>query len=165
MKQNKASFLAVLAVVAALPSLAQVFTASLSGWNKAIASFKAAHPATPVATTEPVADYLLQAAGTDNMTPWTFQADTMNGTDPSPQDVATQKSLFAQHKVKVFLYNQQVTDSLTESYIKLADENGIPVVGVYETMPTPGYTYQSWMTAEVNALNKAVTSKVSTEKL
>ena len=65
----------------------------------------------------------------------------------------------------MFLYNQQVTDSLTESFIKLANENGIPVVGVYETMPTPGYDYQSWMIAEVNALNKAVTSKVSTEHL
>jgi zinc/manganese transport system substrate-binding protein len=78
--------------------------------------------------------------------------------------VATQNSLFTQHKVKVFLNNQQVTDSLTESIIKLANENGIPVVGVYETMPT-GYTYQTWMVAEVNALNKAVTSKTSTEHL
>jgi zinc/manganese transport system substrate-binding protein len=141
------------------------FIASLSAWNQAIAAFKAAHPNTPVATTEPVADYMLQAAGTDNLTPWTFQADIMNGTDPSPQNVTLQNSLFTQHKVKVFLYNQQVTDSLTESFIKLANENGIPVVGVYETMPTPGYTYQTWMEAEVSALNKAVTSKVSTEKL
>jgi len=144
---------------------AQTFTNSLQAWINAIGTFKQQYPGTPVATTEPVADYLLQALGADNRTPWAFQADVMNGTDPSPQDTATQKSLFTQHKVKVFLYNQQVTDSLTESYIKLADENGIPVVGVYETMPTPGYTYQSWMTAEVNALNKAVTSKVSTEKL
>ena len=141
------------------------FTASLSAWTKALAAFKAAHPGTPVATTEPVADYMLQAAGIDNMTPWAFQADIMNGTDPSPQDVTLQNSLFTQHKVKVFLYNQQVTDSLTESFIKLANENDIPVVGVYETMPTPGYTYQTWMEAEVNALNKAVTSKVSTEHL
>jgi zinc/manganese transport system substrate-binding protein len=141
------------------------FISSLSAWNQALAAFKSAHPGTPVATTEPVADYMLQAAGTDNLTPWSFQADIMNGTDPSPQDVAAQRALFTQHKVKVFLYNQQVTDSLTESYIKLANENGIPVVGVYETMPTPGYTYQSWMEAEVNALNKAVTSKISTEKL
>jgi zinc/manganese transport system substrate-binding protein len=141
------------------------FIASLAAWNNAIAAFKAAHPGTPVATTEPVADYLLQAAGADNLTPWTFQADIMNGTDPSPQDVATENSLFTQHKVKVFLYNQQVTDSLTESFIKLANENGIPVVGVYETMPTPGFDYQSWMLAEVNALEKAVTAKVSTERL
>jgi zinc/manganese transport system substrate-binding protein len=141
------------------------FTASLAAWTNALAAFKAAHPNTPVATTEPVADYMLQAAGADNLTPFTFQADVMNGTDPSPQDTALQDSLFTQHKVKVFLYNQQVTDSLTESFIKLATENGIPVVGVYETMPTPGYTYQTWMAAEVNALNKAVTAKVSTEHL
>ncbi len=141
------------------------FIASLSAWNQALAAFKSAHPNTPVATTEPVADYMLQAAGADNLTPWTFQADIMNGNDPSPQNTAAENSLFTQHKVKVFLYNQQVTDALTDSFIKLANENGIPVVGVYETMPTPGYTFQSWMEAEVNAMNKAVTSKVSTEKL
>jgi zinc/manganese transport system substrate-binding protein len=141
------------------------FTASLAAWNGAIAAFRSAHPATPVATTEPVADYLLQAAGAVNLTPWTFQADIMNGTDPSPQDVSLQRSLFTQHKVKVFLYNQQVTDALTESYIRLATENGIPVVGVYETMPTPGYTYQSWMLAEVGALSKAVTAGTSTQEL
>ena len=141
------------------------FTASLAAWTNAIAAFKAAHPGTPVATTEPVADYMLQAAGANNLTPFTFQADVMNGTDPSPQDTALEDALFTQHKVKVFLYNQQVTDSLTESFIKLANENGIPVVGVYETMPTPGFDYQSWMTAEVSALSKAVTAKVSTEHL
>jgi zinc/manganese transport system substrate-binding protein len=32
-------------------------------------------------------------------------------------------------------------------------------------MPTPGYSYQSWMLAEVQALQKAVADKVSTEKL
>jgi zinc/manganese transport system substrate-binding protein len=144
---------------------AAAFIASLTAWTKAIATFAAAHPDTPVATTEPVADYMLQAAGADIMTPWTFQADIMNGTDPSPQDTAIEKSLFTQHKVKVFLYNQQVTDALTESFISLAEANGIPVVGVYETMPTPGFDYQSWMLAEVNALSKAVTGKVSTEHL
>jgi zinc/manganese transport system substrate-binding protein len=141
------------------------FTQSLSAWTQAIAAFKATHPNTPVATTEPVADYMLQAAGADNMTPWAFQADIMNGTDPSPQNVAAEKALFTQHKVKVFLYNQQVTDTLTDSFIDLAHANGVPVVGVYETMPTPGYDYQTWMTAEVNALDKAVTAKVSTEHL
>jgi len=141
------------------------FTASLAAWNQAIATFKATHPGTPVATTEPVADYMLQAAGADNLTPWAFQAAIMNGTDPSAQDVAIERALFAQHKVKVFLYNQQVTDTLTESFITLAHASGIPVVGVYETMPAPGYDYQSWMLAEVTALDKAVTAKVSTEHL
>jgi zinc/manganese transport system substrate-binding protein len=144
---------------------AAAFTASLAAWTNAISAFKAKYPNTPVATTEPVADYLLQAAGADNRTPWAFQADIMNGTDPSAQDVAVERSLFTQHLVKVFLYNQQVTDSLTESFITLAHANGIPVVGVYETMPVPGYHYQSWMLTEVQDLRKAVTSKISTEHL
>jgi zinc/manganese transport system substrate-binding protein len=141
------------------------FIESLTAWDDAIAAFKAKYPNTPVATTEPVADYMLQAAGADNMTPFAFQADIMNGTDPSAQDVAVERSLFTQHKVKAFLYNQQVTDSLTESFIALAQANGIPVVGVYETMPVPGYNYQSWMLAEVQDLQKAVADKVSTEHL
>jgi zinc/manganese transport system substrate-binding protein len=144
---------------------AAAFTASLAAWDDAIAALAAKYPGAPVATTEPVADYLLQAAGADNLTPWAFQADIMNGTDPSAQDVATERSLFTQHKVKVLLYNQQVTDSLTESFISLARTNGIPVVGVYETMPEPGYHYQSWMLAETRDLRNAVADHVSSEHL
>jgi zinc/manganese transport system substrate-binding protein len=144
---------------------AATFTASLKSLGAAIASFKSAYPGLPVATTEPVADYLLTALGGDNLTPWTFQADIMNGVDPSPQNVAVQRALFTGHKVKVFLYNQQVTDTLTQSFINLAEQNHIPVVGVYETMPTPGYDYQTWMQTEVQDLRKAVASKVSSEHL
>jgi zinc/manganese transport system substrate-binding protein len=141
------------------------FDASLQPWYQAIARFKAAYPGTPVAVTEPVGDYLLQAIGAKILTPFTFQADVMNGVDPSPQDVSLEDSLFSSHKVKVFVYNQQVTDSLTASFLSQARKDGIPVVGVYETMPVPGYNYQSWMLAEMQAMTKAVTGKISTQKL
>jgi zinc/manganese transport system substrate-binding protein len=108
---------------------------------------------------------MLEAAGTVDETPFPLQADIMNGVDPAPQAVTFQDSLFSKHLIKVFVYNQQVTDSLTASFLADAKKNGIPVVGVYETMPTPGYDYQSWMLAEVSALQKAVADKVSTQKL
>jgi zinc/manganese transport system substrate-binding protein len=69
------------------------------------------------------------------------------------------------HQVKVFCYNQQVVDSLTTSIRETALRAGVPVVGVYETMPTPGYDFQSWMLAEVGAIEKAVTAKISTQRL
>jgi zinc/manganese transport system substrate-binding protein len=144
---------------------ARAFITSLRTLASAIASFKAAYPGTPVATTEPVADYLITALGADNLTPWTFQADIMNGVDPSPQTVATERALFTEHKVKVLLYNQQVTDPLTQSLITLAQQNDIPVVGVYETMPAPGYDFQTWMLTEVHDLRMAVADKVSTQHL
>ncbi|MDN4646893.1 metal ABC transporter solute-binding protein, Zn/Mn family [Curtobacterium sp. PsM8] len=140
------------------------FDDSLRTWTSALASFKSAHGGTPVAVTEPVADYALEAAGVDIKTPWSLQAAIMNDTDPSPQQSAAQDSLFTSKQVKVFLYNQQVTDSITAHYLSLAHANGVPVVGVYETMPT-GYTYQRWMEAELAALAKAVTDGTSTEKL
>jgi zinc/manganese transport system substrate-binding protein len=141
------------------------FVAAQRPWLTALAQFKARYPKTPVATTEPVGDDLLEAAGTDDLTPFGLQAAIMNGVDPAPQDVQIEEDLFSGHKVKVFVYNQQVTDSLTQSFLDAAKKAGIPVVGVYETMPTPGYDYQSWMLAEVHALREAVADHVSTGKL
>ena len=143
---------------------AAAFVSSLRPWTAAIAAFKTAHPGAPVATTEPVADYLLEAAGMDNLTPFAFQADVMNGVDPSPQDVTLEAGLFSGHAVKALVYNQQVTDSLTQSFITDAQRAGNPVVGVYETMPT-GYDYQSWMLAEMKDIAKAVDEGVSTSRL
>ena len=144
---------------------AAAFDKSLQPWYHLIAAFRARYPGTPVATTEPVGDYLLQAAGTRNLTPFAFQAGVMNGVDPAPQYVSLQDGLFSGHKVRVFLYNQQVTDSLTASFLATAQKDGIPVVGVYETMPEPGYDYQSWMVAETTALERAVQHGISTERL
>jgi zinc/manganese transport system substrate-binding protein len=144
---------------------ATTFDDSLRPWTKALASFKAAYPNTPVAATEPVADFMLDAAGANNLTPFALQAAVMKGTDPAPQSVAAQTALLTEHKVKVLIYNQQVTDALTQTWLSAAQAAGIPVVGVYETMPTPGYTYQSWMLAEITALNNAVANHVSTGKL
>jgi zinc/manganese transport system substrate-binding protein len=88
----------------------------------------------------------------------------MNGVDPAPQDVALQRELLSRHRVKALLYNQQVTDSLTESFLARARSARIPVVGLYETMPR-GYDYPSWMLAEVRALDQAVARGTSTERL
>jgi zinc/manganese transport system substrate-binding protein len=140
------------------------FQHSLQSWLTALHHFSSRYPGTAVATTEPVADYMLEAAGIKNLTPFSMQADIMNDTDPPPQDVSLQESLFSQHRVQVFVYNQQVTDTITQSFLKSAADAKVPVVGVYETMP-PGYDYQRWMMAELHALQKAVTDNVSTEKL
>ena len=141
------------------------FVASLQPLRAAIDAFKAKYADTPVATTEPVSDYLLQAMGFRLMTPFSLEKAIMDNTDPAPQDVSIQNDLFAKNGVKLFAYNQQVTDALTKTFLDNAKKAGVPVVGVYETMPAPGYNYQSWMLAEVAALQKAVADKASTETL
>ncbi|HEY5110798.1 MAG TPA: zinc ABC transporter substrate-binding protein [Acidimicrobiales bacterium] len=143
----------------------KTFDTSMAGLTSAETAFRAKFAGVKVATTEPVADYLLQSLGLVNESPFRFQADVMNGIDPSPEDLAFQQSLFTHHKVKVLCYNAQVSSPVTQSLRSLAQSSGVPVVAVYETMPTPGYDYQSWMLAEIAALTKAITTSTSTENI
>ena len=118
-----------------------------------------------MAVTEPVGDYMLQAAGTRNLTPFAFQADIMNGVDPAPQYVSLERQSVLRPQGEG-LPVQPAGDRLADPDVPgRATSDGIPVVGVYETMPTPGYDYQSWMLAEVQALQQAVAGKISTQKL
>src|ERR1700742_4536095 len=105
------------------------FEASLQPWLNGLKEFSTKFPGAAVATTEPVADYMLEAAGIENLTPFTMQADIMNDTDPAPQAVALQESFFTEGKADAFVYNQQVTDSITEKFLGTAADNGVPVVG------------------------------------
>ncbi|MGH9019779.1 MAG: metal ABC transporter solute-binding protein, Zn/Mn family [Acidimicrobiales bacterium] len=143
----------------------RAFQSSIVTLDATIANFKRQFAGRTVATTEPVADYLLSALGLDNLTPFRFQADIMNGVDPSPQDVSFQDQLFTKHKVKMFCYNAQVVSPVTRSLLALARSSHVPVVAVYETMPTPGYDFQTWMAAEIGAFHKALVSRVSTSTL
>jgi zinc/manganese transport system substrate-binding protein len=108
---------------------------------------------------------MLEAAGIRDVTPFSMQSDIMNGTDPAPQAVTQQNAVLSGRRVMVFVYNQQVTDTVTQNFLTAATKARVPVVGVYETMPTPGFDYQSWMMAELGAIDRAVTHGTSTERL
>ncbi|HET9094855.1 MAG TPA: zinc ABC transporter substrate-binding protein [Solirubrobacteraceae bacterium] len=130
----------------------------------ALAAFRRAHAGVPVASTEPVANYLLRAAGARNLTPWNLQADMMNGVDPAPQDLTTEDRLIQTRSIRAIIYNRQVTDTVTGSFLQAAAARHIPEVAVYETLPQ-GYDYQSWMLAELAALSRAVSAGRSTTSL
>lgn len=134
---------------------AGAFAASLTPLRQAIEAFRRRHGNMAVAVTEPVANDLLTAAGCTILTPYALQLAVMNGTDPAPQDVAAQESLLTGHRVAVLVYNRQVTDPLTASFVDLARREHVPVVGVYETLPQ-GEHYQQWMQATLAQLGRAV---------
>lgn len=136
------------------------FEASLRPWLEALSKLRSSHPHAPVATSEPVSDYMLQAAGMRNLTPLPLQADIMNGVDPPAQDITAQENLFTDHRVTAFIYNRQVTDTATQTFDAVAKRAGIPTVGVYETMPK-GYSYQRWMLAQARSLAHAVATRKS----
>jgi len=79
-----------------------------------------------------------------------------SGTDPAPADVAAERDLITGHKVKVLLYNSQVTSPLTEQIRDLAIKNNVPVVPVAETIPKEFRTFQDWQLAQLDDLEKAL---------
>lgn len=133
----------------------KAFDRGLNAWSAAMARVRKDFPGAPVAVTEPVADYMLQAAGLSIRTPWSFQEAIMNSVDPSPQAVQIEQNLIKDRRVRVLVYNQQVVDSTTETLLKLAKKSHVPVVGVYETMPS-GHDYQQWMVDETEDVYKAL---------
>lgn len=132
----------------------KAFEASLQPWVSALAALHQKYADVKVAVTEPVADYMLQAAGLNIATPFSLQAAIMNGTDPAPQDVSAQQALLSGGGAKIFVYNQQVTDALTVSFLATAKQSKTPVLGVYELMPAGAKNYQDWMESEVAELGR-----------
>ncbi len=145
------------------PADAATFRANLAhfraGEQQVVAvidQIKAKYDGTPIAYTERVPGYLVQAAGLRLGTPAAFSQAVEDDTDPSPLDAATFQSDIRDHKVKALLYNAQVTDSQTESIKKLATSSGVPVVGVTETLPPKFATFQAWQLSQAKALLAAL---------
>jgi zinc/manganese transport system substrate-binding protein len=147
----------------AAPDDASTFTANLKSFEggldtleQKIQADKAGTDGRPVAITEPVPGYLLEALGAKNVTPVEFSEAIEEETDV-PVDVLQETlSLFTQHQVRALVYNEQTTGPQTEQVLKAAKDNGIAVVPVTETLPE-GKDYTTWMTANVDAIATALT--------
>lgn len=110
----------------------------------------------PVTANEPVFGEMAAAIGLD-MRNERFQLAVMNDTEPSASDVAAMETDLRQHRVRLFLYNSQATDSAANRLRDIAARAGVPVVGVTETEPH-GLDYQAWMLSELDAVEKALSS-------
>jgi zinc/manganese transport system substrate-binding protein len=134
----------------------QAYLASLKPIADKIAELKGTYAGTPIAFTEDVAGYLTAAIGLDLKTPVGFMKAVEEGTDPAPADVAAERDLFTAKAVKVLLYNSQVTSPTTQQIHDLAQQNGIPIVGVAETIPPEYHTFADWQLAQLDALGQAL---------
>ncbi len=101
-----------------------------------IARIRARYAGQAISYTERVPGYLVEAAGLHLGTPAAFSRAVEDGTDPTPADTAAFDSDLVQHRVKVLLYNAQVTDAQTARITAAARSAGVPIVGVSETIPS-----------------------------
>ncbi|MBB4907248.1 metal ABC transporter solute-binding protein, Zn/Mn family [Actinophytocola algeriensis] len=109
-----------------------------------------------VVATEPVAKYLLDAAGLTDVTPPDFSEAIEEETDPPVATVADTMDLVTGKQIVALVNNDQTETNVTDQLNGAAKSAGVPIVNVSETLP-PGVTdYVEWMTKQVDALAGAV---------
>jgi zinc/manganese transport system substrate-binding protein len=129
----------------------QSFDRAIAAWHRLIAQARRALHGDAVSVTEPVGDYLLSAMGLYIATPFSFQADNMNGVDPAPEAITQEQALLRTHQVQLLCFNRQVQTSLTDDLIATARQANVPTCGLYETLPS-GENYQQWMISTTNTI-------------
>lgn len=97
-----------------------------------------------VVSSEPVADYLLEEFGLENITPNSFSQAIEEELDVSPKDLLEIQNLFKSKRVDLFVVNVQTGSVQIEGLKELAKSNGIPVVEMSELLPS-GISYFEWM--------------------
>ncbi|WP_432499217.1 metal ABC transporter solute-binding protein, Zn/Mn family [Kineococcus gypseus] len=136
---------------------ADAFEAQLDQLEQRVAEAAARTTGAPVAVTEPVPGYLLDALGADDRTPEAFSEAVEEETDV-PADVLQETlDLVGGGQVRALVHNEQTTGPQTERVLAAAREAGVAVVPVTETLPE-GEDYVSWMTSTVDAVVAALTA-------
>jgi zinc/manganese transport system substrate-binding protein len=108
-----------------------------------------------VLSSEPVADYLLDALGFENITPSDFSQAIEEETDLSPKVLLEVQELVKNKLVKLFVVNSQTGSSQIDSLVTLAKDNGIAVVEMSELLPE-GISYSEWMSNNITSIDSAL---------
>jgi zinc/manganese transport system substrate-binding protein len=132
------------------------FARSLAPVMTTLREIRGRHAGAPVAYTERVAGYLLQAAGLSVRTPPGFARAIESGSEPGPGDTQRLEDLITRRRIRALLYNAQATSPITKRLRSLAVGSGVPVVAVTETLPRGERSYQSWQLGQARALRKAL---------
>jgi len=118
---------------------------------------------TNVASTESIFEYMANATGLNLVSPPAFMEAVAESNDPPAQSVVQfQQQLQADNGsyVKVLVYNEQTVTPLTQNMKSLAAKEGIPILGVTETIQPADVTFPVWMNSELLALQNSLNANV-----
>ncbi|MCP3799975.1 zinc ABC transporter substrate-binding protein [Allokutzneria sp. A3M-2-11 16] len=134
------------------------FKDEIGALDKRVHAFGEANKDAKVIATEPVAANLITHAGLRDVTPEQFSKAVDEGNDPPAAAVAELEKLITGKQAVVLIYNPQTESGVTKQVRAKAVAAGLPVVELTETLPE-GKNYQQWMSAQVDALAKALPKK------
>src|SRR3989442_6588174 len=131
-------------------------------YHDRIAKITSSFPNVPIGATESIFVYMAQALGLNLISPPEFMQPVAEGNDPPAQTVAQVHDLVATKKINVLDFNVQASTNITEDLKRQAANNGIPIVGVSETLQPVDATFQEWQGAQLLTLQNALNAQALT---
>lgn len=132
------------------------FTETLKPYDELIDSLKARSSGKSYAATETVFDDMGAALGLANRTPRGYQVASANDSEPSPADLNAFLQLLGDRGVDVLIYNVQTEGAVPQQLRAAAEQAGVPVVEITETLPPDADSFESWQVNQLTALGEAL---------
>jgi zinc/manganese transport system substrate-binding protein len=112
----------------------------------------------PFGATEGVFDYMADALGMRNATPDGYERAAANEAEPSPGDLHEFEQALDDRAMAVLFFNTQTEGAVPDQLRGQADDAGVPVVEVTETVPAQYDSFESWQVSQLRALANALGS-------
>ena len=133
-------------------------TQGLTRYHQLIAAIKNEFVGTKVGASESIFEPLAPALGLDLITPAGFMDGIAEGTEPSPSDKATADHQLTDRAISLWVYNSQNATPDVKRLNEAAEENGIPIATVTETLTPEGASFETWMVRELEGIQRALRS-------
>jgi zinc/manganese transport system substrate-binding protein len=132
--------------------LRTAFDQALQPYLDKVAQIKRTYSGVPVGSTESIFVYMAQALGLNLISPPGFTQAIADGTDPPTSAIAVFQDQVTQKKIKMLAYNLQASTLVTTNLKAMAAAQGIPLVGVTETIPPDARTFQDWQLGQLQKI-------------
>jgi zinc/manganese transport system substrate-binding protein len=129
---------------------------SFKPYDDLVAKIKGSATGKSYVATESVFDDMAAALGLQNKTPQGYQNSSSNETDPSPADLDAFIGLLRDKGADVLIFNTQTEGSVPDQIRSAAEQAGVPVVEVTETVPPGAESFEDWQVDQLTSLAKAL---------
>jgi zinc/manganese transport system substrate-binding protein len=137
-------------------NLRTAFDQALQPYRSKVAEIKQLYPGAAVASTESIFVYMAQALGLNLTSPPDFMQAIAEGTDPPTGAVAAFQDQIVKKKIRLLVYNLQISTPVTTRLKAVAAASGVASVAVTETMPADARTFQDWQLGQLQKIETAL---------
>jgi zinc/manganese transport system substrate-binding protein len=139
-----------------LAERATAWSAEVTPLVDAVQATRGRHAGRTYAATEPVIDPLARGLGLTDVTPAGYASAAARGSEPSPGDLNAFRAALREHRAAVLVYNSQTAGAVPEQLRAAAEEAGVPVVDVTETVAPAQGSFVPWQVDQIQRLDAAL---------